>query len=136
MDRNIVTRVFIPAKLRLLRRHMNCLIWSIQKAFQKKHPGGLKGRRQKSKVVQHLANVELPSRCFVCLFKLHKSVSSESKGECLVLVASKKPTLLNGFPGNLSGGLAGFLRFLETPSPGSHVHTTHLHSTHSLYRLE
>jgi hypothetical protein len=42
--------------------------------ISKNHPGGLKGRKQKPKVVIHHSNEENPNRCFVRLFKLYNSL--------------------------------------------------------------
>ena len=39
----------------------------------KNHPGGLKGRKIKPKIVCHHANVSNPERCFVRLYKLYNS---------------------------------------------------------------
>ena len=39
----------------------------------KNHPGGLKGRKIKPKIVYHHANTEKPERCFVHLYKLYNS---------------------------------------------------------------
>ena len=41
--------------------------------ISKNHPGGLKGRKIKPKVVYHYANTERPERCFVRLYKLYNS---------------------------------------------------------------
>ena len=42
--------------------------------ISKNHPGGLKGRKHKQKVVLHHSNVENPSRCFVRLFQMYNTV--------------------------------------------------------------
>ena len=42
--------------------------------ISKNHPGGLKGRKHKPKIVIHHANLENPSRCFVQLFKLYNKL--------------------------------------------------------------
>jgi len=39
----------------------------------KNHPGGLKDRKNKQKIVMHHANLENPKRCFVFLYKLYNS---------------------------------------------------------------
>lgn len=63
-------------------RHNPCQIQSIENPGEqpylrytedvsKNHPGGLKGRKQKPKIVLHHSNEENPNRCFVRLFKLY-----------------------------------------------------------------
>ena len=42
--------------------------------ISKNRPGGLKGRNTKPKVVKHHANLEVPHRCFVRLFKMYQSL--------------------------------------------------------------
>lgn len=42
--------------------------------ISKNHPGGLKGRKQKPKVVVHHTNTADPSRCFVRLYKLYNKL--------------------------------------------------------------
>ena len=42
--------------------------------YQKNHPGGLKGRKIKPKVVRHHANVDYPECCFVRLFKRYREL--------------------------------------------------------------
>ena len=42
--------------------------------ISKNHPGGLKGRKHKQKVVIHHTNVDNPGRCFVRLFKLYNQL--------------------------------------------------------------
>ena len=39
----------------------------------KNNPGGLKGRKNKQKIVMHHVNLENPKRCFVLLYKLYNS---------------------------------------------------------------
>ena len=59
----------------------------------KNHPGGLRGRRIQRKVVKHHANDDNPSRCFVRLFKLYKSLCPSSpKRNALYLQPLKKPS--------------------------------------------
>ena len=58
----------------------------------KNHPGGIKGRKQKPKVVIQHANVEQPERCFVRLFKLYNSLCPKDRStECLYLQPLTKP---------------------------------------------
>jgi len=59
--------------------------------ISKNNPGGLKGRKHVGKVVQHHANTENPSRCFVRLFKLYKSLCPpEPKRNAFYLKPLKK----------------------------------------------
>ena len=66
-------------------RHSPCQIQVIENSgerpylqytedISKNHPGGLKGRKVKPKVVLHHANTANPDRCFVRLFKLYMSL--------------------------------------------------------------
>ena len=58
----------------------------------KNHPGGIKGRKQKPKVVVQHANVEQPERCFVKFFKLYNSLCPKDRStECLCLQSLTKP---------------------------------------------
>ena len=45
----------------------------------KNHPGGLKGRKIKPKIVYHHANTEKPERCFVRLYKLYHSLCPSNR---------------------------------------------------------
>ena len=47
--------------------------------ISKNWPGGLKGRKQKPKVVKHHANTDHPERYFVCLFKLYMQKCPEGR---------------------------------------------------------
>lgn len=61
--------------------------------ISKNRPGGIKGRKVKPKVVQHHANINNPSRCFVRLFKLYLSLCPpESPANAFYLAPLKKPT--------------------------------------------
>ena len=42
--------------------------------LSKNHPGGLKGRKVKPKIVMHHANSDNPDRCFVALFQKYNSL--------------------------------------------------------------
>ena len=66
-------------------RHDPCQIKMVEKPgerpyleykedISKNHPGGIKGRKVKPKVVKHHANTDDPSRCFVRLFKRYISL--------------------------------------------------------------
>lgn len=45
----------------------------------KNRQGGLKCCKVKPKVVYHHANIDNPARCFVCLYKLYKSLCPEDQ---------------------------------------------------------
>ena len=47
--------------------------------ISKNHPGGLKGRKHKPKVVVHHANTENPSQCFVQLFKMYRDLCPDDR---------------------------------------------------------
>ena len=47
--------------------------------ISKNRPGGLKGRKQKPKVVKHHANTDHPERCFVRLYKLYVQKCPEGR---------------------------------------------------------
>jgi hypothetical protein len=50
------------------------LLYHITEDASKNRPGGLKGRNTAPKVVKHHANLEVPQRCFVRLFKKYWSL--------------------------------------------------------------
>ena len=57
--------------------------------ISKNRPGGLKGRKASPKVVIHHANIEVPERCFVRLYKLYmKKCPSDAPGHAFYLRAS------------------------------------------------
>lgn len=59
----------------------------------KNHQGGLKGRKQKPKVVVHYANEESPSKCFVTLYKKYQSkCPSKIPDHAFYLQPLKKPS--------------------------------------------
>ena len=47
----------------------------------KNNPGGLKGRKNKRKIVTHYQNNENPSRCFVNLYKIYQSKCPQDRPE-------------------------------------------------------
>ena len=61
--------------------------------ISKNHPGGLKGRHAKPKVVSHHANISEPKRCFVRLFKLYRQLCpTDVPLDTFYLQPAKKPT--------------------------------------------
>ena len=61
--------------------------------ISKNRPGGLKGRKQKPKVVRQHANEENPQRCFVQLYKLYNSLCPNDRpADALYLQPLAKPT--------------------------------------------
>ena len=60
--------------------------------LSKNHPGGLKGRKVKPKIVMHHANSENPDRCFVALFQKYNSLCPpDSPPGAFYLAPLKKP---------------------------------------------
>lgn len=63
-------------------RHSSCQISIVEERayleyredISKNHPGGLKGRKVKPKVVTHHENLDNPARCFVRLFKKYREL--------------------------------------------------------------
>ena len=74
--------------------------WSGERSYlkytediSKNHPGGLKGRHAKPKVVSHQANISKPKRRFVRLFKLYRQLCpTNAPLDALYLQPAKKPT--------------------------------------------
>ena len=61
--------------------------------ISKNHPGGLRGRKIKPKVVRHHANTNNPERCFVQLFKRYRDLCPEdAPPHAFYLQPSKTPT--------------------------------------------
>lgn len=61
--------------------------------ISKNNPGGLKGRKNRLKVVTQYENVENPNRCFVRLFRLYKSKCPSTRPkDCFYLRPLKNPT--------------------------------------------
>ena len=66
--------------------------------ISKNHPGGLRGRKIKPKVVRHHANTNNPERCFVQLFKRYRELCpKDAPPHALYLQPSKTPTELCWF---------------------------------------
>ena len=61
--------------------------------ISKNRPGGIKGRKQKPKVVIQHANLEQPERCLVRLYKLYNSLCPKDHrpAHCLYLQPLSKP---------------------------------------------
>ena len=62
-----------PSQIQLIEKHGERPYLMYTEDLSKNHPGGLKGRKIKPKVVYHHANIEKPERCFICLYKLYNS---------------------------------------------------------------
>ena len=58
--------------------------------ISKNHPGGLKGRKFKPKVVVHYANTENPHRCFVHLFQKYNALCPYNRPEGAFYLAPLK----------------------------------------------
>ena len=81
-------------------RHRSSQIQLVEKSgerpyhedISKNHPGGLKGRKIKPKVVVHHANIEKPERCFIRLYKLYHSLCpSDRPGDAYYLQPLQHP---------------------------------------------
>ena len=62
-----------PSQIQLIERLGERSYLMYTEEISKNHPGGLKGRKIKPKIVCHHANVSNPERCFVRLYKLYNS---------------------------------------------------------------
>ena len=61
--------------------------------ISKNHPGGLKGRKMKPKVVYQHANLDNPKRCFVALFKRYRELCpQDAPPDAFYLKPSRAPT--------------------------------------------
>jgi len=59
----------------------------------KNHPGGLKGRNIKPKVVYHHSNEQNPERCFVRLFKKYRELCpQDTPAHAFYLQPARSPT--------------------------------------------
>lgn len=63
-----------PCQIQVVERTGERSYLKYTEDVSKNHPGGIKGRKQKPKVVLHHANNDNPDRCFVRLFKKYLSV--------------------------------------------------------------
>lgn len=64
---------FNPSQIELVEREGERAYLKYTEDLSKNNPGGLKGRKNKCKVVIHHENISDPQRCFVNLFKLYQS---------------------------------------------------------------
>jgi len=62
-----------PSQIQLFENPGECPYLKYSENLSKNHPGGLKGRKNKQKIVSHHANLSNPERCFVRLYKLYNS---------------------------------------------------------------
>ena len=63
-----------PCQIEVVERQGERSYLKYTEDISKNHPGGLKGRKVKPKIVTHHANIDNPARCFVRLFKLYRSL--------------------------------------------------------------
>ena len=63
-----------PSQIQLIENAGERPYLTYKEDISKNHPGGLRGRKIKPKVVIHHANIEKPERCFVRLYKLYNSL--------------------------------------------------------------
>ena len=84
---------FNPPQIELVEHAGERAYLQYREDISKNNPGGLKGRKQKPKVVVHHENTEDPSRCFVRLFKLYQSKCPSTRPkDAFYLQPLKKPT--------------------------------------------
>ena len=84
---------FEPAQVDLVDRAGERAYVRYTEDISKNNPGGLKGRKNKPKVVTHYENSENPSRCFVRLFRLYQSKCPNSRPkDSFYLRPLKNPT--------------------------------------------
>ena len=82
-----------PCQIQLVERPGERPFLQYTEDCSKNHPGGLKGRNIKPKVVIHHSNPENPRRCFVRLFKLYRSLCPrEAPEHAFYLRPSEHPT--------------------------------------------
>ena len=62
-----------PSQIKLIEKPGERSYLMYVEDVSKNHPGGLKGRKIKPKIVYHHTNIEKPGRCFVRLYKLYNS---------------------------------------------------------------
>ena len=84
---------FSPSQIEVVEREGERPYLLYTEDISKNHPGGLKGRRIKPKVVRHHANIQNPTRCFVRLYKLYMSLCpSDRPHDAFYLQPLRKPT--------------------------------------------
>ena len=70
---------FQPCQIQLHKQQGGKPYLQYVEDISKNRPGGLKGRKQKPKVVKHHADTDHPERCFVRLFKLYMQKCPEGR---------------------------------------------------------
>ena len=65
---------FTPSQIELVETPGERPHLIYREEISKNHPGVLKGRKMKLKVVVHHANIENTKRCFIRLYKLYMSL--------------------------------------------------------------
>ena len=82
-----------PCQIQLVEKQGERAYLQYNEDISKNHPGGLKGRKLKPKVVLHYANEENPDRCFVTLFKKYRSLyPPNAPAGAFYLTPLKKPS--------------------------------------------
>ena len=64
---------FCPSQIELIEEEGQRSFLRYTEDVSKNHQGGLKGRKQRPKIVTHHANEDTPGRCFVTLYKQYQS---------------------------------------------------------------
>ena len=89
VERNTVSCAITPAKSCCSSPWSKGLLCYVEDNNQR----GLKSRKVKPKVVYHHANIDNPTRCFVRLYKLYKSLCPDDQpDDAFYLTPLKKPT--------------------------------------------
>ena len=89
---------FNPCEVELVERTGQQSFLLYTEDVSKNHPGGLKGRKIKPKIVTHHANESNPDRCFINLLKLYNSLCPPDRPkEAFYLQPLSKPRPNCGF---------------------------------------
>ena len=82
-----------PCQVKVVERPRERAYLEYTEDLSKNHPGGLKGRQIKPKVVRHHANTQRPERCFVSLFKRYRQLCPpDAPPDAFYLQPARHPT--------------------------------------------
>lgn len=81
-----------PSQIQLFEKPGERAYLRYTEDISKNHPGGLKARKIKPKIVDHHANLENPDRCYVLLYKLYNGLCPSNRPmDAFYLKPLKKP---------------------------------------------